>query len=347
MIHLYEKMESDVYVIAEMSANHGGSLEKALEIVREAKKAGADCLKIQTYTADTITIPCEKEIFQIKGGLWDGYTFHDLYQAAYTPWEWQKEIMEECKKQEIDFLSTPFDDTAVDFLEELGVEFYKVASFELVDIPLIEYIASKGKPIIISCGMGSEEEIKEAVDACKRQKNEQIVLLKCCSQYPADYVNMNLSVIPDMAERFGLPVGLSDHSFGSLADIAAVALGARVIEKHVALEDGTASEDSGFSMKMGEFAKMVEDVRNTVKVLGRPVYELTEQEMQERKGRRSLFAVKDIKKGEPFTRENIRSIRPSDGLKPKYYKELLKRTAGRNYEYGDPIMEDEIPEGVR
>ncbi|MEG2512795.1 MAG: pseudaminic acid synthase [Acetivibrio sp.] len=342
MIHLYEKMKSGVYIIAEMSANHGGKLETALKIVEEAKKAGADCLKIQTYTADTLTIPCHKPPFQIKGGLWDGYTYYDLYKKAYTPWEWQQAIKEKCEEIGIDFLSTPFDTTSVDFLEEIGIEFYKIASFELVDIPLIEYIAKKGKPMILSCGMGSIEEIEEAISACKKNGNEQIILLKCCSQYPAEYENMNVSLIPDMKKRFNVPVGLSDHSLGSLADIIAVSLGAKIIEKHVCLNKESESADIGFSTEIKDFAKMVCDVENTLKIMGKGTYDLTQQEKKEVQVRRSLFAVKDIKKGEKFTRENIRSIRPGDGLKPKYYAALLDKEAKQDYEYGDPIGSFEV-----
>lgn len=342
MIHLFDKMRTGVYIIAEMSANHGGSLDRALEIVRQSKKAGADCIKIQTYTADTLTINCKKKPFLIKGGLWDGYTYYDLYKEAYTPWEWQETIKKECERAGIDFLSTPFDKTAVDYLEEIGIEFYKVSSFELVDIPLIEYIASKGKPMILSCGLADAEEIQEAVDACRNQGNQQIVLLKCCSQYPAKYCNMNLSVIPDMKERFQVPVGLSDHSFGSLADIAAAALGARVIEKHVMLDEGPENADSGFSMKMSEFSKMIKDVEDTVEALGRATYELTVEEQGRLDGRRSLFAVERIEKGQPFTPDNIRSIRPGNGLKPKYYKELLGQKSKGSYEYGDPVSGQEI-----
>lgn len=344
MIHLYEKMKKGVYIIAEMSANHGGSLETALKIVEEAKQAGADCLKIQTYTADTLTIPCEKEPFQIKGGLWDGYTFYDLYKEAFTPWEWHKPIKEKCEEVGIDFLSTPFDTTAVDFLEEMDVEFYKVASFELVDIPLIEYIASRQKPMILSCGMASIEEIEEAIAACKRQKNEQIVLLKCCSQYPAEYQNMNVSVIEDMQKRFEFPIGLSDHSMGWIADVIAVSKGAKVIEKHVCLNKEVESADIGFSTEMKEFKIMVEQIQNTIEILGNCSYERTEQEKKELHGRRSLFAVKAIQKGETFTKENVRSIRPSNGVKPKYYKQLLTQKAKKSYEYGDPIDPIEIEE---
>lgn len=341
-MNLYEKIKSGVYMIAEMSANHGGSLENALKIVEEAKAAGADCLKIQTYTADTLTINCRKENFTIKGGLWDGYNYYDLYKVAHTPWEWQKSIKKRCDELGLDFLSTPFDTTAVDFLEGIGVEFYKIASYELVDIPLIEYIASKGKPIIMSCGMGSIEEIEEAVNACKKYNNNNIVLLKCTSEYPAVYSDMNLNTIPDMQKRFGLPVGLSDHSIGSLASVVAVTLGACIIEKHVRLNGDTESADSAFSMEMSEYRKLVEDVENARKIIGQVSYELTQKEKEGLKVRRSLFAVKPIKKGETFTSENVRSIRPSDGLAPKYYHSLIGKTAKQDYEFGDPISKDEI-----
>ncbi|MBE5953802.1 MAG: pseudaminic acid synthase [Lachnospiraceae bacterium] len=342
-MNLYNKIHAGgVYVIAEMSANHGGSIENAYKIIEEAAKAGADCVKIQTYTADTLTIDCDKPCFRIKGGLWDGYTFYDLYKDAYTPWEWQDDLKKKCEEVGVDFLSTPFDNTAVDFLESINVEAYKIASFELVDIPLIEYAASKGKPMIMSCGMASPEEIQEAINACKRQGNHQIVLLKCCSQYPARYEDMNLSVIPDMKKRFGVAIGLSDHSFGSLAPIVAATLGATVIEKHVRLDENVESADSGFSMKMSDFKQMVDDVNNAILVQGKATYELTDNELSGLTGRRSLFAVKDIKKGEKFTKDNVRSIRPSDGIKPKYYNQLLKGAAKKDYEFGDPIDISEV-----
>lgn len=339
---LYEKMQNGVYVIAEMSANHAGKIENAFKIIEEAAKAGADCVKIQTYTADTLTINCDDEPYIIKGGLWDGYNYYKLYQEAFTPWEWQKELKEKCGEVGVDFLSTPFDATAVDFLEDIGIEFYKIASFELVDIPLIEYVASKGKPIVMSCGMGSIEEIEEALEACRRQNNEQIVLLKCCSQYPAQYEDMNVSVIPDMIRRFGKPVGLSDHSMGSLAPVVAVANGARVIEKHVCLSRKIENPDAGFSMEMDEFARMVQDVRNAFTIMGQSTYELTDHEKKGLSGRRSLVAVKPIAEGEKFTAENVRSIRPAIGIKPKYYFELLGREAKKEYRFGEPILQQEI-----
>lgn len=342
-MQLYNKLNKDqVYIIAEMSANHAGKIENAFKIIEEAAKAGADCVKIQTYTADTLTIDCDREPYRIKGGLWDGYNYYKLYQEAYTPWEWQPALKEKCKEAGVDFLSTPFDKTAVDFLEDMGIEFYKIASFELIDIPLIEYVAAKGKPMIISCGMGSIEEIEEAVAACIHQENEQIVLLKCCSQYPAKYEDMNLSVISDMKNRFGVPVGLSDHSMGSLAPVTAVALGARVIEKHVCLSRSIENPDSEFSMEIPEFKHMVEQVHNTMKVMGHPTYELTEHEKNGLAVRRSLVAVKEISEGEAFTAENIRSIRPAIGIKPKYYAELLGKKAKKTYHFGEPIVMSEI-----
>ena len=337
MFHLFEKISIDgIYIIAEMSANHGGSLENALEIVKQAAAAGADCLKIQTYTADSITIDCNRDEFIIKGGLWDGYKLYDLYSDAGTPYEWQETIKAECEKCGIDFLSTPFDNAAVDFLESIGCEAYKIASFELVDIPLIEYAASKGKPMIISCGMGSAEEIQDAVDACRRAGNEQIVLLKCCSEYPANWKDMHIANIPDMKNRFGAEVGLSDHSKGHIAAVAAVAAGACVIEKHVKL-DGVNSADSEFSMSMDEFAAMVKAVRAAKQIIGEVHYGPTEGEKASLVFRRSLYAVKDIRAGEVFTGENVRSIRPSAGLKPKYRKKLIGKTAVCNIKAGTPI----------
>lgn len=340
---LYSTIEAGrVYTIAEMSANHAGKLENALEIVRQAKTAGADCLKIQTYTADTITLNCNNKYFQIKGGMWDGYKLHDLYKDAYTPWVWQPIIKAECDKVGMDFLSTPFDRTAVDFLEEMGCEAYKIASFELVDIPLIEYTASKGKPMIISCGMGSIEEIEEAVAACRRMKNEQIVLLKCCSEYPANWADMHLGNIPDMINRFKVPVGLSDHSMGSLAAVVGVSLGACVVEKHVCLSRKMKNPDSEFSMEMQEFAQMVREIHAAKQIAAGPDYTLTENERASLKFRRSLFAAKTIETGEPFTAENIRSVRPSDGVAPKFYKKLLQTNAKRRILYGEPIVEDDL-----
>lgn len=342
MFRIFDKIESnDVYFIAEMSANHGGSIETAKQIIQEAAEAGADCVKIQTYSADSLTINCDRPEFMIKGGLWDGYKLYDLYTEAATPYEWHEELKQECKKHGIDFLSTPFDNDAVDFLDDLGMEAYKIASFELVDIPLIEYVAAKHKPMIMSCGMASVEEIQDAVDACKRAGNEQIVLLKCCSEYPAPWTDMKLLNIPDMRERFGVPVGLSDHSAGSLGAVVGTTLGACAIEKHVKI-DGVESADAAFSMTISEFKQMVEDVKATKKMLTGPDYSLTPGEKSSMVFRRSLFAVKDIKVGEEFTEENTRSIRPGDGIRPKYYRGLLGKKARRDIEFGEPLVMDDL-----
>lgn len=342
MFRLYEKINNDeVYIIAEMSANHGGKLENALELVRQVSQTGADCLKIQTYTPDSLTIDCDNEWFKIKGGLWDGYKLYDLYSNAYTPYEWQKSIKEECEKCGLDFLSTPFDTKGVDFLETLGVEAYKIASFEMVDIPLIEYTAAKGKPMIISCGMGSIEEIQDAIDACKRMNNSKIVLLKCCSEYPAVWDDMRLANIPDMIKRFNTHVGLSDHSLGSIGAVAGVALGACVIEKHVKLE-GVESADSKFSMSIGEFKQMVTDVRNIKKAVKKPEYTLTDGERASTVFRRSIFAVSDINEGDVLTEENIRVIRPGNGILPKYYKGLIGKRIGRSIKRGEPLLDIDL-----
>lgn len=341
MFHLFEKIEKgDVYVIAEMSANHGGSLENALELVRKAKDAGADCLKIQTYTADTLTIDCDNEYFKIKGGLWDGYKLYDLYGDANTPWEWHKAIKDECDRVGIDFLSTPFDNTAVDFLTDLGCEAIKIASFELPDVMLIEYAASKGLPMIISCGMGSVEDIEDALAACKRAGNDKVVLLKCCSEYPANWEDMHLGNIKDMKERFNVPVGLSDHSEGSLAAVVGVTLGACVVEKHVCLSRAIKTADSEFSMEIEEFASMVRDIKNAKKIAAGPSYELTSKEKSSTVFRRSLFAIKDIKEGDIISEENVRSIRPGYGIKPKHFADLKGKPAKKSLKRGEPLTED-------
>ena len=340
MFHLFEKINSGKpYIIAEMSANHGGSIDNALELVRGAANAGADCLKIQTYTPDSLTIDCDNEFFKIKGGLWDGYKLYDLYANAYTPYDWQPRIKEECEKCGIDFLSTPFDNAAVDFLEDMGAEAYKIASFELVDLQLIEYAASKKKPMIISTGMANPEEIQDAIDTCKKVGNDQIVLLKCCSEYPANWEDMHLGNIPDMQKRFNLPIGLSDHSCGSLGAVVGVTLGACVVEKHVKLE-GVESADSKFSMTLVEFEQMVKDVNNAVLIAKGPDYTLTSKEKDSTIFRRSLFAVKDIKLGEKFSHENVKAIRPGYGILPKNINSLLGKNAPRDIKRGEPITEE-------
>ena len=338
---LLEKIQNNVYVIAEMSANHAGSIDNALCIVRAAKDAGADCIKIQTYTADTMTIDCDNEYFRISGGLWDGYKLYDLYNEAHTPWEWHKTIKEEVEKVGLDFLSTAFDITSADFLEDLGVEAYKVASFELVDIPLIRHIARKGKPMIVSCGMGSIEEIEDAVEAMTGEglSKDQIVLLKCTSEYPADPDDMNLLTIPDMISRFGVRVGLSDHSMGSLAAVVGVSLGACVVEKHFCLDRSIKNPDSEFSMEPKEFAQMVQYLLKTVHVRGRVNYDLSDKEKASTVFRRSIFVVNDIRGGKLFTDESIRCIRPGCGMKPKHFDRIIGKRAATSIKSGTPLSE--------
>lgn len=325
------------YIIAEMSANHAGSLARAKEIIHAAKEAGADCLKIQTYTPDTITIDCDNEYFQIGGGTWAGENLYSLYGKAYTPWDWQPLLKEEADKVGIDFLSTPFDHTAVDFLEEMNVDFYKIASFELVDLPLIRYVAEKGKPIIMSTGMASKEEIREAVDAIYQTGNKQLALLKCSSAYPANPAQMNLSTIRDLAKTFRVPVGLSDHSMGELSAGISISMGGSIIEKHFCLGRDIENPDASFSMTPNEFADMVRHVREVEMALGKPFYGPMEQEMSNYGFRRSIFVVQDIRQGEELTSENIRVIRPGNGLKPKFYEEVLGKKAIHDIKRGTPL----------
>lgn len=330
------------YIIAEMSANHAGSMERALELIHAAKDAGADCVKIQTYTADTMTIDCHNEYFQIEKGTWEGENLYGLYQKAYTPWEWQEQLRDEAAKVGIDFLSTPFDPLSVAFLEELGVHFYKIASFELVDIPLLECVAAKNKPIVMSTGMGTLEEIQEAVDAIYSTGNRQLALMKCSSAYPAKPEEMNLRTIQDLKERFGVPVGLSDHSMDAFSAATAVAMGANLIEKHFCISRAVKNPDAVFSMEPQEFRQMVEQVREVEQAMGTVCYGITSQEESNACFRRSLFVVQDIAAGEMLTPENIRSIRPAYGLKPKHYQEVLGRTAKRALKRGTPLSFEDL-----
>lgn len=340
---LFEKVgNGGVYFIAEMSGNHGGDLEYALEIVRAAHRAGADCLKTQTYTPDSITLQCDSEPFQIKKGLWAGRTLYDLYSEAQTPFEWQDPIKAECDKLGMDFLSSVFDFTSVDYLEGIGVEAYKIASPELVDIPLIKRAAATGKPILISTGMGTLEEIEDAVAACASVGNQSVVLLKCTSEYPAPFDDLNLTMIPDLARRFGKVVGFSDHTLGSTADVAAVALGARVIEKHFCITREHESVDSVFSMDELEFANMVRAVSDAAKAVGDVRYKRTAEEEASTKKRRSIFACADIRAGERFSEKNCRSVRPGIGLAPKYYEKLIGRKSVRNIAFGEPILPSDL-----
>lgn len=325
------------YIIAEMSANHAGDINRAIELIHIAKEVGADCIKIQTYTPDTMTINSNKEYFQIKKGTWQGENLYSLYGKAYTPWEWQPKLKEEAEKIGLDFLSTPFDKTAVDFLEDMAVDFYKIASFEIVDIPLIKYIASKGNPIIMSTGMASIGEIDEAVNAIRDTGNEKLCLLKCSSAYPAIPEDMNLKTIPNMKEIFEVPVGLSDHSFGSIAAVTAVVIGADIVEKHLCISREIENPDSSFSMEPDEFKQMVQDIRAAEKAIGRVSYKISEKEKESHVFRRSIFVAKDIKKGEIFSEDNIRVIRPGNGLAPKYYEDIIGKKASKEIEIGEPL----------
>lgn len=330
-----------VYIVAEMSANHNQDFAAAEAIIRAAKDAGADAVKLQTYTADTLTIDSDKPAFRVTGGtLWDGRTLHSLYQEAYTPWDWQPKLQKLAHELGLDFFSTPFDVSAIDFLERLNVPAHKVASFELVDIPLIEAVARTGKPIIMSTGMASKAEIQDAVDAAKRGGCDQLVLLKCNSGYPAPLEEMNLSTIPDMAKTFGVAVGLSDHTMDIAVPIASVALGACVIEKHFTLDRRQKGPDSSFSLEPAEFRAMVDAIRATEKALGRVFYGTNPREEKSKAFRRSLFAVADIAAGETLTAQNVRSIRPANGLPPKHFAEVLGRKAKAAIERGTPLSWD-------
>ena len=331
-------MENKTFIIAELSANHGQNLEHALATVRAAKACGADAIKIQTYTADTMTLDCDNEYFQInQGTIWDGTTLYKLYQQAYTPWEWHAALQAEAEKEGLIFFSTPFDPTAVDFLETLQVPLYKIASFEITDIPLIEYTASKGKPMIISTGIATLADIEAAVDACRRVGNDDITLLKCTSSYPAPVAEANLLTIPNLAETFNVKVGLSDHTLGHAVAIAAVALGARVIEKHFIIDRAIGGPDASFSMTPDEFKLMVDGIREAELALGCVSYALTDNIIKSRKFSRSLFVATDIKAGETITSHNIKSVRPNDGLPPGAINQVLGKTAKIDLKAGTPL----------
>jgi len=329
------------YIVAEISANHGQQYDGAVQLIKAAKEAGADAVKLQTYTADTMTIQSDAPEFRIKGGtLWDGKTLYDLYNEACMPWEWQPKLKNIADGLGMDFFCTRFDRTSVDFLQGLGVAAYKVASFEIVDLPLIEYVAGMGKPVIISTGMATLAEIKEAVKAAQRAGGKSLALLKCTSAYPAPPEEMNLLTIADMAKKFGLPVGLSDHTLGISVPVAAVSLGACIIEKHFTLSRSTPGPDSAFSLEPAEFKNMVDAIRTAEKALGKVSYEVSGQEQKSRVFRRSLFVVKDMTAGEVFTSENVRSIRPGQGLHPRYLKDVLGRRAACNIKRGTPLSRE-------
>ena len=328
--------DSPTYMVAEMSANHNMDFNRAKAIIKAAKESGADAIKIQTYTPDTITIDSDMPAFRTNG-IWEGETLYELYKKAYTPWEWQEELRDYARELEIDFFSSPFDLTAVDFLEGLEVPAYKVASFEINDIPFIRKIARTQKPIIISTGIAHLEDIDLALRTCIEENNDKVILLKCISSYPAPYENMNLNVIPNMQQTFDCVCGLSDHSMGTEIPVAAVALGARVIEKHFTLSRQDGGEDSLFSMEPQEFKEMVKQIRNVEKALGKVTYELNQSQLESRIYSRSLFVVKDIKQGEKFTEDNVKSIRPGIGMHTKHWNEVLGRTARCNIKKGTPM----------
>lgn len=326
---------SKTFIVAELSANHGHKLEVALDSVRAAKEAGADAVKIQTYTADTITLNCDAEDFKVKGTLWDGRTLYDLYQEAYTPWEWHQAIFDVAKKCGLVCFSTPFDKTAVDFLEELGNPIMKIASFEITDIPLIEYAAKKGKPMVISTGIAMPEDIELAVKTCKDSGNDDIILLKCTSSYPAPIEDANLKTMVDMKQRYGVKVGLSDHTMGYDVAAAAVTLGATLVEKHFILDRSIGGPDAAFSMEKDEFAAMVKSIRNVEKALGDVVYPTDPTKIKGREFSRSLYIAEDVKAGDVVTEQNVRSVRPGYGLHPKYQPEVLGKKFVKDCQIGD------------
>jgi N-acetylneuraminate synthase len=326
-----------VYVIAELSANHGQDFEQAVRLVEAAKAAGADAVKIQTYTADTLTLACDNEYFRIKGTIWQGKTLHDLYKEAYTPWEWQPKLQVVAQRLGLTLFSTPFDATSVDFLESMVVPAYKVASFELIDLPLLRKIAQTRKPVIASTGMATLAEIDEALQTLRKHGAAEIALLKCTSAYPALPASMNLATIPHLAEAFGVPAGLSDHTLGISVAVTAVALGATIVEKHLTLSRAVAGPDSEFSLEPQEFTAMVAAVREASQAVGKVCYEVTEKEQASRVLRRSLFVVQDMAAGEAFSMDNVRSIRPGHGLHPRYLETVIGRRASRPLKRGTPL----------
>lgn len=333
---------SGTFIVAELSANHGHKLEVALESVRAAKEAGVDAVKIQTYTADTITLDCDTEDFQVKGTLWDGQTLYNLYREAYTPWEWHQAIFDEAKKCGLVCFSTPFDKTAVDFLETLGNPICKIASFEITDIPLIEYAAKKGRPMVISTGIATLEDIELAVKTCHDAGNDDITLLKCTSSYPAPIEDANLMTMVDMKHRFGVKVGLSDHTMGYEVAVGAVALGATMVEKHFILDRSIGGPDAAFSMEKEEFAALVKSIRNVERAIGNVIYPSDPSKIKGREFSRSLYVAEDVKAGCIFTERNVRSVRPGFGLHPKYLHEVLGRKAMRDLKKGDRFSLDVV-----
>ena len=332
--------EAPPYVIAELSANHNGKLETALRIIEEAKQAGADAVKLQTYTADTITLDCDSEEFQIHGGLWDGKSLYQLYQEAHTPWEWHKPLFEHARKLGITIFSSPFDNTAVDLLEDLNAPAYKIASFEAVDLPLIRYVASTGKPMIISTGMADAEEIQDAVDAAHGGGCKELAILHCVSGYPAPAEDYNLRTIPDMIERFGLVTGLSDHTLDNTTAIASVVMGASIIEKHFTLDRTGGGPDDSFSLEPAELAALCRDTKTAWSALGNVDYGRKSSEQGNVKFRRSLYFMKDLKAGNVITADAVRSVRPGFGLPPKYLESVVGRRLSANVGCNTPVTLD-------
>jgi pseudaminic acid synthase len=331
-----------VFIIAELSANHNGSIETAIKSIRAAKRAGADAIKLQTYTANTMTLNSQKEDFKIKGTIWDGRNLFELYQEAYTPWEWHEELFNVASDEGIVCFSSPFDKSAVDFLEKLNCPIYKIASFEITDIPFIEYVASKGKPIIMSTGIATMDDIELALSTCRNIGNNNLALLKCTSSYPAPIEEANMIMVKDFSDRFGIITGLSDHTMGTTVPVVATCFGAKIIEKHFILDRSIGGPDSSFSMNEKEFAEMVNAVREAEKAIGFIDYNLTEKQQKGRDFCRSLYVVKDIKIGEMITQENVRSVRPGFGLHPKYYNLVLGKTVRKELSIGDRLNLDYI-----
>ncbi|UDF03775.1 pseudaminic acid synthase [Asticcacaulis sp. AND118] len=330
------------YIICELSGNHNGSLDRALALVDAAADTGCDAIKLQTYTADTITLKSDRLEFRINGGLWDGRTLYDLYDEAHTPWDWHPALFERAAKRDVTMFSSPFDDTAVDFLDGLGAPAFKIASFELIDLPLVAYAASKGKPLIMSTGMANLSEIEAAVAIARQHGTGEIVLLHCVSEYPARIEDANVRVVPDLGAKFGCPSGLSDHTFGTAASVASIALGGCVIEKHFTLARADGGPDSGFSLEPDEFTALVRDCKDAWAALGRVHYDLVGSERTSRTFRRSLYVVADVKAGEAFSKANVRSVRPGLGLPPVRLWDVLGKTAARDIVSGEPLSEDMI-----
>ena len=331
-------MKKETFIIAELSANHNGDIKVAIETIRAAKRAGADAIKLQTYTADTLTIDCKNDYFKINHGTaWDGEYLYDLYNRAYTPWDWHSELFRVANEEGIICFSSPFDNSAVDLLEELKTPIYKIASFEIQDIPLISYAASKMKPMILSTGIAEIEDIELAIETCKKAGNNDITILKCTSAYPADPKDANLLTIPDIKSRFGVKVGLSDHTMGIEGPVVAVVLGATVIEKHFILNKSIGGADAHFSLDEKEFTEMVNAVRKAEEMIGKVDYEMTDKKKKSRQFSRSLFIVEDVKKGELITKNNVRSIRPGFGLHPKYLEGILGKKINKDILKGEPL----------